>query len=247
MNTIEPTSQPLYVQVAHTLQTRIQQGLYPIGSLLPTEIELAGSFGVSRQTVRQAIGHLRQLRLLSARKGIGTRVEASQPERAYYQALQSLADLFQFASDFVYRVTEVTPVPVAGKLAADLGCRPGRIWIRLSGLRETTTEGAPLCRTIVYVNQRYADAVAAARTHNTAIFSLIENRYGVSIAEVRQDIEAVLLDAEAAALLQAPVASPALLITRRYFDAGRQLIELSTNLHPADRFRYAMTLRRQEG
>ena len=112
MSTTEPTSQPLYVQVAHTLQTRIQQGLYPIGSLLPTENELAGSFGVSRQTVRQAIAHLRQLRLLSARKGIGTRVEASQPERSYYQALQSLADLFQFASDFVYRVTEVEPVQI---------------------------------------------------------------------------------------------------------------------------------------
>jgi len=138
-------------------------------------------------------------------------------------------------------------VPVAGKLAADLGCRPGRIWIRLSGLREATTDGAPLCRTIVYVNQRYADAVAAARTHNTAIFSLIESRYGVGIAEVRQDIEAVLLDEAAAGLLDAAVGSPALLITRRYFDAGRQLIELSTNLHPADRFRYAMTLRRQEG
>src|SRR5690606_33019661 len=81
---------PLYIQVARTLQNRISVGEFPIGSLLPTEIELAKYYGVSRQTIRQAVQLLRQQRLVSAKKGVGTRVEARHPRQAYYFSLQSL-------------------------------------------------------------------------------------------------------------------------------------------------------------
>src|SRR5689334_21429814 len=71
----EPGRLPLYIKVAHALQHQIGAGEYPIGSLLPTEIELAKRHGVSRQTIRQAVQQLRQKKLLSAKKGVGTRVE----------------------------------------------------------------------------------------------------------------------------------------------------------------------------
>ena len=105
----------LYLQVARTLQDKIATGTLPVGCLLPTEHELAEQFGVSRQTIRQAILHLRGMKLLSARKGVGTRVESSRPQTAYYHALQSLSDLFQFASDALYRVTQVDRITAAGK------------------------------------------------------------------------------------------------------------------------------------
>ena len=55
----EIATAPLYMQVAHHLETRISNGDFVVGSLLPTENELAEALGVSRQTVRQAIGLLR--------------------------------------------------------------------------------------------------------------------------------------------------------------------------------------------
>jgi GntR family transcriptional regulator len=234
----------LYLQVARTLQDRIVDGDYPVGSLLPTEHSLAEQFDVSRQTIRQAIGHLRAMRLLSARKGVGTRVEASRAETGYYQTLQSLPDLFQFASNALYRVTATERVKVTGRDAEELGCRPGRTWLRLEGLRELPGTAVPLCSTMVMVDARFAAVVEQPRIHAHAIFSQIEDRYGVPIHEVHQDIQATLLDPAQAALLQSRPGGPALEITRRYFGAGHKLIELSRNLHPADRFRYAMTVRR---
>jgi len=234
----------LYLQVARTLRDRIAGGDYPVGSLLPTEHTLAEQFGVSRQTVRQAIGHLRAMRLLSARKGVGTRVEASRPETGYYQTLQSLPDLFQFASDALYRVTSTRRVKVMGREAEELGCRPGRTWLRLEGVRELPGAAGPLCSTMVMIDARFAAIVEEPRIHARAIFAQIEDRYGVPIQEVHQEIQATLLDATQAALLQSFPGSPALEITRRFFGAGHKLIELSRNLHPADRFRYAMKVRR---
>ena len=234
----------LYLQVARTLQDRIATGTLPVGCLLPTEHELAEQFSVSRQTIRQAILHLRGMKLLSARKGVGTRVESSRPQTAYYHALQSLSDLFQFASDALYRVTQVDRVTVTGREAEELGCRPGRIWLRLEGLREIPGEAAPVSQTIVMIDNRYAAVATTPRIHTSAIFSQIEQRFGLTITETHQDIEATILTQAQADLLHSEPGAPALLITRRFFGAGRTLVSLSRNLHASSRFRYSMTVRR---
>jgi len=240
----EPKPASLYLQVALALQEQIVAGAYPVGALLPTEHMLAETFGVSRQTVRQAIGHLRGMKLLSATRGVGTRVESTRPQKAYYHALQSLPDLFQFASDAVYHVTKTERIAAIGREADELGCRPGRIWLHLHGVRKVPRVPGPLCQTTVLIDGRYAEVAAEPRIHTRAIFALIEDRFGVAVTEVHQDIEATVMDEAQAATLQASPGSPALLITRRFLGAGRKLIELSRSLHPADRFRYSMTVRR---
>src|SRR5690606_2107825 len=95
---ISDTAVPLYIQVARTLLRRLSVGESPIGRLLPTEIELAMRHGVGPQPIRQAVQRLRQQRLVSAKKGVGTRVEARHPQQADYFSLQSLTEIFQFAS-----------------------------------------------------------------------------------------------------------------------------------------------------
>jgi DNA-binding GntR family transcriptional regulator len=82
--------------------------------------------------------------------------------------------------------------------------------------------------------------------HRTAIFEQVEQRYGVTLIEVRQEIGAIVLDAALAKALHATEGSPALRIERRYFGERNRLVELSVTTHPADRFRYGMTLR-QDG
>ena len=73
---------------------------------------------------------------------------------------------------------------------------------------------------------------------------MIERRFGEAIVEVEQQIEGTVLSSEEAEHLDAEEGTAALRITRRYFVTGRRLIELSTSLHPADRFSYAMTIKR---
>src|SRR4051794_3897183 len=49
----------------------IKDGLYPEGSKLPTEPLLAEQLGISRSTLRQALGLLQEDGILEAKKGIG--------------------------------------------------------------------------------------------------------------------------------------------------------------------------------
>ena len=46
---------PLYFQLEKLILEEIDNGNYPVGSMIPTEMELSQMFGISRTTVRQAI------------------------------------------------------------------------------------------------------------------------------------------------------------------------------------------------
>lgn len=70
-------SVPRYVAMAEMLLNEISEGIYPVGSKLPTEKELAEKFGVAYMTARRAIGILVQKGVISRQHGKGTFVQES--------------------------------------------------------------------------------------------------------------------------------------------------------------------------
>lgn len=64
--------QTLAEQVSETLKRRIFAGTYPPGTKLPPELALASELAVNRFTVREAMNHLVELRLIQRRAGVGT-------------------------------------------------------------------------------------------------------------------------------------------------------------------------------
>lgn len=235
---------PRYARIAQSLREAIRAGEFPVGIVLPTELQLAARYGVSRQTVRQAIGQLRGQGMLSTRKRIGTRVEAATPARPFRSAFQSVADLLGLAADTEMVIDARESVTARGALAAKLGCRPGAFWLKLLGRRVPKGQTLPLCCVDVYVERGLAGAVMTQSVFRRALFEVLEEAAGEPVAEIRQEIEATVLDAAHAARLRAAPGSPALRITRRYLGAGRGLMEVSVTTFPADRFVYSLTIRR---
>lgn len=67
-------------KVFETLYEMIVRGQFQRGQKLPSQEELAKQFGVSRNTLREAMNKLYAMGLLSSHQGIGTIVEAPNPE-----------------------------------------------------------------------------------------------------------------------------------------------------------------------
>lgn len=63
---------PMYRQIAEDLREQIDSGALEPGQRLPTELELQGHYGASRNTVRDAIKWLTTLGLVETRPGSGT-------------------------------------------------------------------------------------------------------------------------------------------------------------------------------
>jgi DNA-binding FadR family transcriptional regulator len=72
-----PRRSSLCDQVIARLRNQITSGEWPVGSRIPTELELVGRLGVARNTVREAVRALAHNGLLDIRQGSGTYVVAT--------------------------------------------------------------------------------------------------------------------------------------------------------------------------
>lgn len=94
------------------LRERIEAGTYPMGTLLPSENQLAELMGVSRPTVRTALNTLVQQGLALPMQGVGYQVIAQKPASARMVQFDSLGDLVEFNHQYPRRVLE--PITTLG-------------------------------------------------------------------------------------------------------------------------------------
>jgi GntR family transcriptional regulator len=239
-------SLPLYEEIARDLIGAIDTGAHPVGSLLPTELELAGRYSVSRQTVRMAMRRLAEIGAVSRKQGAGTRVEErNAPSCGFQQTLASLGDLTALAAATVRDVVGIEALVIDRAQARLFGCAPGSRWTRLSYVRRhaTGTRNA-LAWVDVYVDERYSDVLGDLGDNPVLISDLIEQRFGIRVSEVHQEVAATAVDGGMAIKLAATENSPALSVLRRYLDQRKSLFEFSVSIHPAGRYAVTSVLKR---
>ncbi len=235
---------PRYAQVSDTLQHRIAEGTYAVGALLPTELDLCQEFGISRHTVREALRRLAEAGLVQRRQGSGSQVISASPKGGYVHTMHSLNELFQYAADTHLRVDRISEGVPPAPLGAVLGDQAGQHWVILEGLRLDAAGRLPICWSTVLINQAFAAIVPDFATLTGAIYRLIEDRYGVMVDRVEQNIRAMPISAEAAAELGVSRRIWAVQVVRRYLDSEGRLMLVSVNDHPGDRFSYSMQLQK---
>jgi GntR family transcriptional regulator len=87
---------PKYAQVIAEIKRRIEGGQYPPGSLLPSEHQLVGEFGVSRPTVVRALATLRQDGWIDTEQGKGSFVRG-RPAFADVERTRPADDVLELA------------------------------------------------------------------------------------------------------------------------------------------------------
>jgi len=241
-------SQTRYEVVAKDLREGISSGRFPVGTLLPTELELCDLYAVSRHTVRAAITQLQNQGLVSRRKRVGTRVESATPIGGYSQSLASVSDLVHLAETQVRSIQNVLHFVADIAQAKRLGLEPGEHYFRVSSLRvDQENPRAPLCWTDVYAQDIYSEVIELANQHpDELIAALIERHFGRYINVVDQQVRAVLLSVEIAKSLNADVGSPGLNILRQYRDKDGAVMVVSETTHPQDRFTLVSQMRRDK-
>jgi DNA-binding GntR family transcriptional regulator len=237
---------PIYEDIARDLLEAIHRGQYPIGGLIPTELELAARYDVSRQTVRAAMRRLTELGAVSRRKGSGTRVETRErPQESFQQTLGSLSDLVALAAATDRDIRSIDTVVMDRKAARRFGCQPGSRWLRIAYVRESTKpKSPPLAWVDCYVEESYADAVSGIKKDRRLVCDMIADSYGVIASEVHQTVAATVIPNEFAKALGAEAGSSALEVIRRYLDSHGRLFEISESTHPAGRYVVTSVLKR---
>ena len=229
--------------ISHALATDIQIGKYPVGLPLPSENELAQSFGVSRHTIRVAMTTLHDLGLISSHQGVGNIVRANTVPVRYAQAFDSLGDLLQYAANTPVEITGKSEVVVDPALAVWIGCKPGERWWRITTTRFSKNKKARIASSEIFIPYIFGSVLNHLEESGGLILTLFESVLGKSIIEITQEITAAKAMPAEAKILKISPGDPVLRIVRHYYAADEQLLEVSRTVHPSESFSYSMRLR----
>lgn len=206
--------QPKYLSIHGDLRERIMSGRWSPGHPLPPQRELAGEFGVSIMTVRQALQLLTDDGLIDTRHGSGTYVAA---HYAY-----DLPNLRSFASDLAAQGAQITTrlleegvVSPPEHVAARLG-DPGDV-LRLRRLR--LVSGRPLIVQTSYLPVRCVGQAGPGDLINAGLYTVLAQQ-GLTVVRAGETISMTALCPADARDLDRPGASHALLSRRTSFTAG---------------------------
>ena len=235
---------PLYMQVALTLKAEIVNGVHSVGSLIPTEEELGNRFSVSRYTVREALRVLREEGLVSSRRGAGTIVVPSRSRESDIHQVMTINDLLTFGTDTLYDIESIDTVEIDEAMASRTGLNVGEHWLYVVGLRREENSGEPVGQSEYFINRAFAAVGRILMRHQGPIFPLVEDMFGVTVTEVRQEISATLISKPLAEQLNVEEASAALQIRRAYSVKDGRVLQVTVNTHPAARYRHSMILQR---
>ncbi|MEW5420952.1 GntR family transcriptional regulator [Amorphus sp. 3PC139-8] len=237
---------PLYMTVFRELQAEIARGVFPVGTPLPSEAALVERFGVSRQTVRQALRNLKESGLVTSHQGLGTIVERPGLSRGYVHQVDTISDLFPVDVDTRYQPTDGKLAPLPGWAADRFPAEAeGTKWLHVRAFRFRPPETAPFNQLDAFVAAPFAGLSRVIETHRGPIYGLVEAMYGELIDEVRQTIGSFIANDQIGPEIGLKVGEPGIAVDRVYkVKSSGSVAILSVNLYPVEKFTFSMTLRR---
>jgi GntR family transcriptional regulator len=202
----------LYARIRDELRTRIVAGAYKPHERLPSESELMSSYGVSRITVRQALGELEKEGVLFKVAGKGMFVSLPKPFQSLAR-LQGFAEALSEQGHEIYnRLVSIKELPAGPDVAQRLGLAEGAPVTELRRVRHLNRR--PVSLDVTYVAAHLGKRLAQENLATRDIFLILENDYAIPLGYADLTIDAVPADAELAALLQIAAGAPVLRIER---------------------------------
>jgi len=227
-------------QVYLVLRDRILSGAIAFGAKLPTENELAAVHGVSRVTVRRALGELARERLIERRRSAGTRV-VYRPVLAPMTAdisgmLASLADMGRRTA---VKLLSFDYVPAEGAAAQALGVASDQMLQR--SVRVRSVDGEPFSYLTTFVPESVSLTFTRQELASRPLLDLLE-RAGVKVEHARQRISAGLATPDVAAALDVRTGTPLIELTRVVYDQSGRGVEHLHALYRPDRYAFEIDL-----
>ena len=238
---IDDHRRPRYQIIADDLITEITSNRITVGSSLPTEKELCRYYEVSRYTVREALRVLREMGLISIRRGSGTKGLSAKPKDAYVQSVNSLSELLRYP-ETRFSLKKSGMAMIDRNLANTLNIKK-EVWFQISGIRRSNSSNTPICWQDVYVLPEYEDAARRVPFSHHAVHQIIELRHGSLIEEAQLNIFASQIDRPLARHLEVQEGSSAMTIIRLYHDNKGRLFEITRSIHPEGRFVYSLHMK----
>ena len=226
---------PLYIQAEKLLRKIIELPEHQQGKLLPNEVQMASSLGISRNTLRQAINKLVFEGLLIRKKGVGTIVTKPVDSKAknwksFSQEMKTKGiNIVNYDIEFKWLVPEI-------EILQFFGLKAGSKVLKMERLRGE--DSGPFVFFISYFHPRIG--LTGQEDFNRPLYDIMEEDYSVTVKLSQEEITATAANKEMADKIEMNLGEPILKRKRFVFDPGRRPIEFNIGYYRADSFVYTL-------
>lgn len=204
-----------YMRLYEQLKQDIRTGRYPVGDVLPTEMELEQMFGVSRTTVRRAMKALSDDGLADIKQGRGTMVRnfrTTQDLSKVTSVTESLRKKgYAVRTKSIYIDVIAANEKLSGELQLSFGDRLARVQ------RVQLADEKPVALMTNYIPYALVPQIEQASESFSALYQFLERRYGITIDAAKDSIWAKASDFAESEMLDVPVGTALLCIRRLCF------------------------------
>jgi len=232
---------PLHAQAEELLREWIQRPEFRAGALLPDEVSLSRGLGISRNTLRAAIGRLVAQGRLERKAGVGTRT-AEPRVRSGVSAWHS------FTREMEAKGVRVETYSTRAKLvganvatARALQISPETEVLSLRRVRGWDDQPEVVFES--YFHPRLG--LRPDDEFQKPLYDLIRERCGIIADDSMEEFIAVAADQRLALLLKVRKGTPLLRRERTVLDTGRRPVEFAIVHYRCERFRLTLGLRHE--
>lgn len=234
---------PLYYQIKQNLLELVESSRFTAGDLLPAESEMGEYYGVSRLTVRQAVGELVRDGVLVRERGRGTFV--ARPKTTHIMVRTSgfserIKELGQTPSS---KVLSYEVIPATANVAENLHIADGSPVYKLVRLR--SVDGEPQLIETTHLPQAMFPNMEAVDFSQVSLYSTLAQRFDCLVTAADEVFEPVLVTSYEADLLSVKAKSAALLLEIIAYDQFGNRVEYNKSIIRGDKARLLFHVRRQ--
>jgi GntR family transcriptional regulator len=235
---------PLYHQLKTILLERVKNGELKANDKLPSEDEIAEQYGISKATVRQAIGELAIEGLIRREQGRGTYVSEQKIEQGPRALTGFTEEMRKRGLCSTSKVLKQRVIKASSDVAERLGINEGEQVFELTRLR--LADGEPMGLQTALIPLALAPGLSEEHFESASLYEILETKYGLVASRAQETHTAILLESREAKLLKAKLGAPALAAERVTYLADRRPFEMVHSVMRGDRYKIILDLTKSQ-
>ena len=226
------------MQIKGLLEQGLESGEWQPGEPIPSEIDLAGRFGVSQGTVRKAIDALAADNLVVRRQGKGTFVATHTEENASMFRFLRIRRNDGKDEYPASRLIDVRRGKANAEAARHLNLAPGDAVFVLRRVLEYS--GQPVVLDEITLPAELFKGLTRARveSYQGSMYSFFETQFGVRMLKAQEKVKAIAADPASARILNVEPGQPLLAVDRVTLTFGDRPVEWRRGLCMTKRHHY---------
>ena len=229
---------PVYYQLKEDILRKIREGVWKVGQCIDSERELSETYGVSRMTIRQALGELVQEGILVREKGKGTFVCEPKVKQK---------DMMSF-SEIIKKTGRTLETKVLGfdKIPTPEDFLDIFSFEEVYKInRNRIVDGECIANEVVYIPVDYCGFINEEKLKGS-LYKILEE-FGYSVEYSESSIKAIIMDDDNKNIFGVDKDVPLLQIVSRTINSDGKVLYVEEATYRSDKYILEVNILRREG